>query len=104
MNTVYIDTSSNQEIRVVLKINGKEFEKKETIGKQKAQVVLPMIDQLLRENKLKLVDIGSVEVNIGPGSFTGLRVGMSVANALAFALKIPVNNKKIGEFVTPVYE
>lgn len=102
--TFSIDTSSNQEIRVALKIDGKEFEKKEKIGREKAQVVLPMIDQLLKEHKLKLSDINSIEVNTGPGSFTGLRVGASIANALAFSLKIPVNNKKIGEFVTPTYE
>ncbi|MFH1536127.1 MAG: hypothetical protein ABIC96_03620 [Patescibacteria group bacterium] len=36
-----------------------------------------------------------IEVETGPGSFTGLRVGVSVANALGFALNIPVNGKKM---------
>lgn len=104
MKTLLIDTSSNQEIMVGLRIEGKEHIKKEKIGKQKAQVVLPLIDQLLKENKLQLSDIGSIEVHTGPGSFTGLRVGISIANALAFSLKIPVNGKKIGKFVVPAYE
>ena len=34
-----------------------------------------------------------MELNIGPGSYTGLRVGAAVANALGFALQIPVNGK-----------
>jgi tRNA threonylcarbamoyladenosine biosynthesis protein TsaB len=48
--------------------------------------------------------IKEIEVNLGPGSFTGLRVGVSVANALAWTLKVPVNGKKIGELVKPKYE
>ena len=36
-----------------------------------------------------------IEVETGPGSFTGLRVGVSVANALGYSLGIPVNGKKI---------
>ncbi len=101
-NVLVIDTSSNQEISVGLKLDGKEYIKKEKIGKQKAQVVLPMIDHLIKEHKLSLKDISGVQVNTGPGSFTGLRVGISIANALGFALNIAVNGKKGS--VEPVYE
>lgn len=104
MNVLFIDTSSNQEIIVTVKINDKEYSKKEKVGLQKAQVVLPMIDILLKKHKLKMSDIGSIKVNTGPGSFTGIRVGVSIANALGFALKIPINEKKVGEFVFPIYE
>lgn len=45
-------------------------------------------------------DIKEIKVNIGPGSFTGIRVGVSVANALAWSLGIKVNGKKQ---VIPVY-
>lgn len=104
MNILYIDTSSNQEIRVDLeKNNNKEILKKK-IGKNKAQVVLPMIDGLLKKNELTINDINQIKVKTGPGSFTGLRVGISIANALGFALNIPVNGNKIGEFVEPEYE
>lgn len=108
-----IDTSSNKEIRVVLKIGGKEKVMTQKIGTQKAQAphrtgagqaVLPLIDKVLKKKKIRLSDIKSIEVNTGPGSFTGLRVGVAVANALAFTLKIPVNGKKIGEFVEPSYD
>jgi len=45
-------------------------------------------------------EIKEIKVNVGPGSFTGTRVGVAVANALGFALSIKVNGKKM---VKPVY-
>ena len=98
-----IDTSSNQKILVKLNINEKEFIIDREIDENKAQVVLPMIDQILKEHTLQLLDINSIEANTGPGSFVGIRVGVSVANALSFALKIPVNTKKVGELAEPTY-
>ena len=75
------------------------------VQKQKlgSQVLLPMIVKILKKNNLTLKDLTAVEVNCGPGSFTGTRVGVSVANALGFALDIPVNAKK-GKIVVPIYE
>ncbi len=103
MNILVIDTSSNEYITVGLKIDGKIDNIQQKINKQKAQVALPLIDKLLKKHALNLSDITKIEVNSGPGSFTGIRVGISIANALSFALQISVNNKKIGEFVDPVY-
>lgn len=104
MNTIIIDTSSNQEIKVGLRTQGKEITIKHKIGSKKAQVVLPLIDKLLKKNKIKTTDINEIEVTTGPGSFTGLRVGVSIANALAYALKIPINKKTVGQFEFPRYE
>lgn len=60
-----------------------------------SQILLPLVEELLSSQKLKYADLTSIEVETGPGSFTGLRVGVSVANALGFSLKIPVNGKKM---------
>lgn len=100
---IFINTASNKEIIVELEINGNKFGKKQKIGREKAQVVLPTIERLLMKHKVALKDIDEIRVNTGPGSFTGLRVGISIANALSYALNIPVNNKKIGELVEPTY-
>lgn len=99
---VIINTSNNLEVSVGLEIDGKKDEIKETIGREKAQIVLPIIETLLKKHKLQLTDITAIRVNQGPGSFTGVRVGVSIANALAYTLKIPVNNR-IGVFVEPTY-
>lgn len=101
MITLYIDTSVREEIRVGIEINGKLYEKK--AKNLKSQETLPLIDKLLKEKKIKLNEINEIKVNTGPGSFTGLRVGIAIANALGFALKIPINGKKVGEQVTPMY-
>ncbi len=105
MITLSIDTSSNKKIVVGLTINGKKDLIKQEMDKQKAQVVLPMVDALLRKHKLKLADIDEIHAETGPGSFTGLRVGVAVANALGFALKIPVNGQKVWKeaIITPIY-
>lgn len=60
-----------------------------------SQVLLPLIKRILKKNGVGFTDLTSIEVEKGPGSFTGLRVGVSVANALGFVLGIPVNGKKI---------
>ncbi|HKX24146.1 MAG TPA: tRNA (adenosine(37)-N6)-threonylcarbamoyltransferase complex dimerization subunit type 1 TsaB [Candidatus Saccharimonadales bacterium] len=44
----------------------------------------------LKKNNAELSDLGGIVVYQGPGSFTGLRIGITVANALAHELKIPI--------------
>lgn len=48
------------------------------------------IKELLEKNQFELTDLKGLIVYQGPGSFTGLRIGLSVANALAYSLKIPI--------------
>ena len=59
-------------------------------SEQKSDNLLLAIQRILRQNKIELNHLKAIIVNRGPGSFTGLRVGISTANALAYALKIPV--------------
>lgn len=103
MNILFIDTSSNQEVSVGLQIEKKRYFLKDRVGRQKAQEVLPMIDRLLNEHNLLLKDIKEINAVSGPGSFTGLRVGISIANTLGFLLSIPVNGMPVGKYITPVY-
>ncbi|HSD99008.1 MAG TPA: tRNA (adenosine(37)-N6)-threonylcarbamoyltransferase complex dimerization subunit type 1 TsaB [Patescibacteria group bacterium] len=89
MNTLFIDTTSNAEIVVRLVLDDKTFEEKIAIQNNRAQVVLPTIEKLLKQQGLKVQDIEKVEINPGPGSFTGVRVGSAIANALIFSLGLP---------------
>jgi len=103
MKIVIIDTSSNKEAAVTLVIKDREYKKTKLYDKNRAQIVLPMIQELLNEHDISFEDITEVKVNSGPGSFTGLRVGVSIANALGFFLKVPINGLPPGQLVEPIY-
>ena len=98
-----IDTTSNKTIKVGLNRQEQEFMVEQKLDKQKAQIVLRLIDELLKKHNLKLKDIEAIQINPGPGSFTGIRVGFTVANTLAFLLKIPINGKPVGKLIEPIY-
>lgn len=92
---LFIDTSDQDTAKVSIEIEGKQYEKASQSRMMKAQMVLPLIEALLREQALKLSGISEIRVHVGPGSFTGLRVGVAVANMLGTLLGIPVNGKEI---------
>jgi tRNA threonylcarbamoyladenosine biosynthesis protein TsaB len=92
---LFIDTTDNTKSVIQLEFDGKLKTYEEKSGLTKSQAVLPLIEKALKENKLELKDLTELKVNPGPGSFTGTRVGISIANALGWALKIPVNGKRM---------
>lgn len=61
--------------------------------RNQSKELLPKIDKLLRKHKIKPEQLKWVSVNLGPGSFTGLRVGISIANTFGYGLNIPVIGK-----------
>lgn len=58
--------------------------------RQLAEAIHRKIDELLKSQHKALADVGGIVVFRGPGSFTGLRIGLTVANTLAYGLRIPV--------------
>jgi tRNA threonylcarbamoyl adenosine modification protein YeaZ len=71
--------------------NGKAVKIKTWISQRnQSKELLPNIDRLLKVTKIKPAQLKWVAVNLGPGSFTGLRIGLSIANAFGYVLKIPV--------------
>ena len=60
-------------------------EREADAGKKHAETLLPLIDTLLEENGFTIAQIDLFAVDVGPGSFTGVRIGVSLVNALAFA-------------------
>ena len=88
---LYIDTSDRDKIVV-----GLDEQRFETASKEgSSQKLLPFIEEILNKEGKEIKEVTEIEVNTGPGSFTGLRVGVSVANTLGWALDIPVNGKNI---------
>jgi tRNA threonylcarbamoyladenosine biosynthesis protein TsaB len=92
---LYINTQDRETIEVSLKKDGPVIKTLSDKNKFGSQVLLPLINKLLKEEKLTYQDLKGIEVAKGSGSFTGLRVGVSVANALGFSLGIRVNGKEL---------
>ncbi|HJR24835.1 MAG TPA: tRNA (adenosine(37)-N6)-threonylcarbamoyltransferase complex dimerization subunit type 1 TsaB [Acidimicrobiales bacterium] len=59
-------------------------------GRRHAETLTPAIDFLCRQTRVELGDIGAVAVDLGPGMFTGLRVGIAAGKALAHARRLPM--------------
>ncbi len=58
--------------------------------KTHSELLMPHIDKLLKMAGIKKTELKAVAVSIGPGSFTGLRIGLATAKTLAYALQIPI--------------
>lgn len=58
--------------------------------KTHSETLMPHISEILQMARIQKQDIEGIAVSIGPGSFTGLRIGLATAKALAYALKIPI--------------
>ena len=58
-------------------------------GLTHSETIMPLIDGLF-DDEIKLCDMDAVCADVGPGSFTGVRIGVCIANAMAYALKLPV--------------
>jgi len=59
-------------------------------GQTHAQILLPNIEKILKDSSLQLEDLDGIALSIGPGSFTGLRIGLATAKGLCFASGKPL--------------
>lgn len=60
------------------------------IGLTHSEQLLPMLDDLLQQTRHPLSDVACIGISSGPGSFTGLRIGMATAKGLAQSRQLPV--------------
>lgn len=73
-------------------MNEKKLIKEEFSNYKKthSESLMPMVDRVLRESGCHLTDLDGIAITIGPGSFTGLRIGLAAAKGLALAAGIPL--------------
>lgn len=113
---LHINTTEAGNIKLAFR-EGREVlaEKKVRAIRQEAEKLLLAIKALLKVKKINLKQINKIEVENRGGSFTSLRIGVVTANALAYALGIPVKGqggtdirhlRAVGRFnvVEPVYD
>ena len=59
-------------------------------GNDTSSKMMPVLDEAFKKSELKPKDIDKIFVVTGPGSFTGIRVGLTVAKVMAYSLNIPI--------------
>lgn len=102
MIQLHIDTSNSRKTIVRLFIDKKVTTVKREASTWSSQILLLAVEAIIKQHKLKISQLQKISVNCGPGSYTGLRVGIAVANTLSYLLEIPVNNYR--QMVLPIYE
>jgi len=85
-----IDTSTKYESVALLEDENLKAEYCIYCPSSHSESLLSLINRVLLDKKLDIKDIDGICVSLGPGSFTGLRIGLSVAKGLAFGLKRPL--------------
>lgn len=80
---MFLDTSTDT---VILKLDDQTY--KQTFGRDMAERLLGFIHEKLKANGKTWQDITEIKFNEGPGSFTGLRIGATIVNALIHELKL----------------
>jgi len=89
MKILAIDTAT-EACSVAFLSDDKVEEIFEIIPRQHTERVLPMVDSVLQKSGVSLSQLDALAFNCGPGSFTGVRVGTSVVQGLAFSVDLPV--------------
>lgn len=98
MFRIKIDTRERYHKRVELVKS--EAGKEKLLGRKEGDIdVVSSINNLLKENNLKAKDIGEFTAHPGPGSFTGIKMGVTAANIFNWAL----GKKKPDELILPEY-
>ncbi len=89
MKLLAIDTST-EACSVALQVGNERLHLDEVCPQQHSKRVLPMVQQLLTESGLSLQQLDGIVFGRGPGSFTGVRIGVGVTQGLAFGADLPV--------------
>jgi tRNA threonylcarbamoyladenosine biosynthesis protein TsaB len=84
-----IDTASDVCAVGVALPDGRALVESRTVGRGHAEILMPMIEKVLAEAGVALADLDRIAVTVGPGSFTGVRVGVAAARGLALATGVP---------------
>ncbi|QDQ28054.1 tRNA (adenosine(37)-N6)-threonylcarbamoyltransferase complex dimerization subunit type 1 TsaB [Chitinimonas arctica] len=88
MNLLALDTSTEY-LSLCLQYQGETLSRDWHAQQKHAEMGLPMMQALLAEAGASFKDLDGLALSVGPGSFTGLRIGCGIVQGLAFGLDIP---------------
>jgi len=92
MATILCLETATTNCSVALSVNGSviAFKEDDSAGYSHAEKLHVFIDEVLKEGKSTMGNLDAIAVSKGPGSYTGLRIGVSAAKGLCYALDIPL--------------
>lgn len=90
MHYLVLETSSSRGMVALLENQQILFKKEVSLGVREANELMPLIQMGFNECGLSVDQIQSIVIGKGPGSFTGLRIGATVAKALAYAKNVAI--------------
>ena len=90
MRILALDTASSTASVAIADDAGIIGESGLNTGLTHSECFLPMVDALLKHTRLSLINMDAIAVTAGPGSFTGLRIGIATAKAFAQSMDLPL--------------
>lgn len=89
MKTLFIDTHSDK-LTVIIRKDEEEKLIENMSDRSHSEIAMPSIVQVFDEAKITPEELDEIIVVCGPGSFTGVRIGVTIAKTLAYSLNIPI--------------
>ena len=90
MISLFLDTCNHDIVIGLLKDNKLISSNIFSNDNNLSERLLPSIKRLLDENKINIKELNKIFISVGPGSFTGIRIGVTVAKTIAWSLKIDI--------------
>ncbi len=90
MSKILIIDTSTEACSVALEVEDKLYEEYQVAPRQHGELILPMVDKVLKQASIRLSDLDCIGYGQGPGAFTGLRICVSIVQGLAFGANVPV--------------
>jgi tRNA threonylcarbamoyladenosine biosynthesis protein TsaB len=90
MKTLIIETGTDRGLIALTENEQIKASIELPFGFNQSKLLMPELQKMFSDQSISLKDIDCVATGIGPGSYTGIRIGVSVAKALAYAGKIPL--------------
>lgn len=103
MKSLFIDTSSNYINVYLIENNIVVYNKFIIVEKDMSNKILPLIRSAFESVSFSINDLDRIFVTIGPGSFTGLRIGLTFAKTAAWGLNIPIYPISTLEYLASIY-
>lgn len=90
MKYLFIDSATATLVVAIIIDNEIAYIYNKETGKDMSSTIMPVIEEAFKQTSLTPKDIDKIFVSTGPGSFTGIRVGLAVAKTMAWSLNIPI--------------